>query len=686
MQLGNEFKLKNCQVDVAMCTVSCGDEVTTLQPKFMEVLCYLALRYNQPVSRDELIDNVWDGNAYVGQKALTNAIWHLRKTFKQCDDNQEYIETLRKTGYRLVVLPEPIVPLQPITPALTPPAFIKPLFAVAAVVFVALFAWFLVDVANHREEPASEKSVYKITSQLGRELYPSVSPDGHWLLYAWYQLDEPTNLYKQNLLSPSEPAQPLTQTPYHEGRSVFSADMNSVFYYRKGRKIGCEVVQHSLLNDEVQVIDKCLYRRTSDVSLSANGELLAYVGLDATGTTNVAHVRDLLSGHSEQIDCLQGCDYRDEALAISPDGTQLVVSRNLPTGHEELFLLNVKTKEQKQVTSGFLDVRGLAWHPTQNKVTFSVIEQGRRQGYHLNIDSNELTAIDLPGFSYPHYAQNGDLYYHRWRIPKSIMHLSLDAEVASTPFPLLLSDHSLRFPAYSEVNDKVAYVSNETGQDELWLSNLNGQERKQLTKLGMSIEHPSWSHSGRYIAFGAFSTRSSHLFIYDMQTGRARQVGSDLRYFGRPNWSLDDTKLFVSDDKQLYQIDLQTNALEQLTQDGGTFAMAVDENTLLYSKLTSKRLWKLDLATKESTKLSQQVRLSSDYGWYYSNDVVYFFNLRHGDYRISRFDMNTEQADDLIRVQQRGFSRNTGLSYVPEKNWLLYSAYKDPQIDVMVYK
>ena len=66
--------------------------------------------------------------------------------------------------------------------------------------------------------------------------------------------------------------------------------------------------------------------------------------------------------------------------------------------------------------------------------------------------------------------------------------------------------------------------------------------------------------------------------------------------------------------------------------------------------------------------------------------MVYFFNLRHGDYRISRFDMNTEQADDLIRVQQRGLSRNTGLSYVPEKNWLLYSAYKDPQIDVMVYK
>ncbi|WP_462159385.1 winged helix-turn-helix domain-containing protein [Pseudoalteromonas sp. GB56] len=686
MQLGNEFKLNNCQVDVAMCTVSCGGTVTTLQPKFMEVLCYLAQRYNQPVSRDELIDNVWGGNAYVGQKALTNAIWHLRKAFKQCDDEQEYIETLRKTGYRLRVLPEPVTSTQTTTPNAKKTVAITPIIAAVAVIFTVLLAWFILDSDTSVSEPISEKQVYKITNQLGRELYPSVSPDGHWLLYAWYQLDEPTNLYKQNLLSPSEPAQPLTQTPYHEGRSVFSADMNSVFYYRKGGKIGCEVVQHSLLNDEVQVIDKCLYRRSGDVSLSANGELLAYVGLDATGTTNVAHIRDLHSGLSEQIDCLHGCDYRDEALTISPDGTQLVVSRNLPTGHEELFLLDVKSKEQTQITSGFLDVRGLAWHPTENKVTFSVIEQGRRQGYHLNLNNNQLTTIDIPGFSYPHYAQNGDLYYHRWRIPKSIMHLSLDAEVASTPFPLLLSDHSLRFPSYSENNDKVAYVSNETGQDELWLASLNGQERKQLTKLGMSIEHPSWSHDGRYIAFGAFSTRSSHLFIYDMQTGRARQVGSDLRYFGRPTWSMDDTKLYVSDDKQLYQIDLQTNALEQLTQDGGSFAMAVDENTLLYSKLTSKRLWKLDLSTKLSTQLSKQVRLSSDYGWNYSNKVVYFFNLRHGDYRISRFDMTTEQAEDVIRVQQRGFSRNMGLSYVPQKNWLLYSAYKDPQIDVMVYK
>ena len=48
----------------------------------------------------KLIDAIWDGNNYVGEKALTNVIWQLRSSFEKlglCD----CIQTVRKRGYRL---------------------------------------------------------------------------------------------------------------------------------------------------------------------------------------------------------------------------------------------------------------------------------------------------------------------------------------------------------------------------------------------------------------------------------------------------------------------------------------------------------------------------------------------------------------------------------------------------------
>ena len=79
-----------------------GDTKLTLQPKFIEVLAFLAQQYPNLVTREQIIEEIWDGNFYVGEKALTNAIWHLRKSLKSFDANIEFIETIRKTGYKLL--------------------------------------------------------------------------------------------------------------------------------------------------------------------------------------------------------------------------------------------------------------------------------------------------------------------------------------------------------------------------------------------------------------------------------------------------------------------------------------------------------------------------------------------------------------------------------------------------------
>lgn len=104
--LSNEaiFYLSDLKITPLTLMVEQGDVQRPLQQKPMEVLCFLAEQYPALVTREQLIDAVWDGNVYVGEKALTNAIWQLRQLFSQCGQ-PDLIMTVRKKGYRLQQAP-----------------------------------------------------------------------------------------------------------------------------------------------------------------------------------------------------------------------------------------------------------------------------------------------------------------------------------------------------------------------------------------------------------------------------------------------------------------------------------------------------------------------------------------------------------------------------------------------------
>jgi TolB-like protein/DNA-binding winged helix-turn-helix (wHTH) protein/Tfp pilus assembly protein PilF len=77
-----------------------GDEVR-LEPKVMSVLVYLASHRGRVVSRDELESAVWTGMV-VGYDAITNAVIKLRRALGDDSRAPRIIETISKTGYRLI--------------------------------------------------------------------------------------------------------------------------------------------------------------------------------------------------------------------------------------------------------------------------------------------------------------------------------------------------------------------------------------------------------------------------------------------------------------------------------------------------------------------------------------------------------------------------------------------------------
>lgn len=76
-------------------------EVRHLEPKVMEVLVLLAERPNELVTRDSLLNAIWDRHVSADQ-LLTRAISEIRRALDDHRDQPAYIETVPKRGYRLI--------------------------------------------------------------------------------------------------------------------------------------------------------------------------------------------------------------------------------------------------------------------------------------------------------------------------------------------------------------------------------------------------------------------------------------------------------------------------------------------------------------------------------------------------------------------------------------------------------
>jgi DNA-binding winged helix-turn-helix (wHTH) protein len=72
-----------------------------LEPQVMDLLVFLAGSAGRVVSKDEVIDAVWEGR-FIAETTLTRAIADLRRALGDDQRNPQYIETIPKRGYRLV--------------------------------------------------------------------------------------------------------------------------------------------------------------------------------------------------------------------------------------------------------------------------------------------------------------------------------------------------------------------------------------------------------------------------------------------------------------------------------------------------------------------------------------------------------------------------------------------------------
>jgi len=674
-------------------------ETTLLQAKIMEVLVYLASNYPRLVTRKELIDNIWHGNYPVGEKTLTNAIWRLRQVLKQGDES--LIKTIRKGGYRLLLQPEyTAIKTSPLIAQHSTAQTNNPMLKHGAI-FITLL---LIVTLGYFFIPANNKiniSIENLTTDPGRELFPNISPNGEHLAYIWRKMDNHTDIYIKDLSQPDLLPKQITFSDEVENSPLWDNSGEKIYFTsRSPDNSYCNVVELNLAKASRTTIGNCSTKDINikaEIALSHDGKILAFTSQSkeepVPGIYFLALNQQLAK--AQRFSCGIECKYQDRKFAFSPDGKYIAVTRRSERLVENIFLVNIANNTSQQLTFGEGDIKGLVWHHDSTKIIYSSATSGKRDGYIVEINSREITELQVPGFSYPSFiAKTNNLAFHHWQVRSYLSAINLADKSSASPFPILQSQFDYHSADYSNKNQRLAFISNESGHDEIWVSTSQGSQHQQLTQLQSQLSFPRWSHNGKKIVFLASKEKSlgNDIYILDVKTQRVSKLASNFNAHFRPNWSFDDTAIITSileDHKlSLVKIPLSEESPQVLLAQPVLQAIQEQNKNIWFTTNKKDGLWMLD-ADKSKGQVEpvfEQVLNKQEFGvaynWTVTPTGIFFQYDNKEQHRINFYNLASKQINTLVKLPLRTLDKYSSMTYINGQNKLVFTQTDFPQIDI----
>lgn len=697
--LSNEaiFYLADLKVTPLTLLIEQGAQQRPLQQKPMEVLCFLAEQYPALVTREQLIDAVWDGNVYVGEKALTNAIWQLRQLFSQCG-HAELIMTVRKKGYRLQQAPrydaaaaasEP-APTTPVTTALTPRPRTprQPLWVVAALLLTlaAIATWFL-------RQPATQPLV-QITRLQGWAQHPAVTPDGHWLVYSWQRFGQTSDLYLLDLHTPGAVHRQLTFSPDDELRPHISADARQIYFSSRDPKNGnCQIKRLDVSTLQETVLDTCGRHNDVYFDLSPDQHTLYFNGSRGALKSGLYRLDLTQDGAKPQeLPCKQHCEQRVRDIAVAPDQQSLAITRRANRLAEEIYHYDLATAAERQLTQGQSDIRGLSFTPDGQHILYSADVHGKNQSYLLDLTTaiSQLVPIDDVSFV-SNITHDGQVFFHRDSSAPQLGYIQL--QQPSAIFPLSAGDVSFQAPAFHASKQQLLFLSSESGHAELWLSDAAMQQKKPLTQLASVLKYPLWSPAGDTVLLlsRAANTTVDRVTLVDATTGKLRFVETGLQLNGRPAWTHTDEALLLPTSKGIWRFNLRTGDKQLVSTMTANAIQMLDERGFYFSKGRGKGLWWQALthtttdglqAAGPALQVLDGDQFSESYCWVADAQGVYFLHPTANGTAVQHYQFQSRQLDTLVVLPSEQLDLSARLTLDPHAQRLIVQYSPIPRLDI----
>ncbi|MEK9711991.1 MAG: Tol-Pal system beta propeller repeat protein TolB [Thalassolituus sp.] len=133
-------------------------------------------------------------------------------------------------------------------------------------------------------------------------------------------------------------------------------------------------------------------------------------------------------------------------------------------------------------------------------------------------------------------------------------------------------------PAWSPDGKKVAYVSFENGQSEIYFQELATGKREKVVSYDGSNSAPSFSPDGTQLAFVHSKLGNPDIYVMDLNTRKSKRLTNHYGIDTEPQWMTDGRHILFTSSRaggpQIYKLDTEDGSVERVTFEGSYNARA----------------------------------------------------------------------------------------------------------------
>ena len=531
-----------------------------LFPKVLDTLIVLVESGGEVVSKEELMARVWP-DTFVQESNLTQNIFLLRKLLG--GEDQQWIETVPRRGYRFASDVSPAVDevivsrrtrVHIVDEEVTTEPATRRWWIAGAAALVVVAGGFGVSRLVRRDSvaappPAAVRlpSLIKLTHE-SRAFDPAISPDGRFVAFKVLRDGEPSVWLKEIARGSSTVVMPPSRYDYRG--LTFSPDGSELFYktYRDDEK-NALIVRVPILGGTPREVARNVW---SDFAVSPDGREVAFVrsGSGEGATMAVMVARADGSGErkvAESIHATTWFTLWESAPAWSPDGKRIALCgwrRDGEGDHPRLYDVEVAsgTTREMAIPNEWTSVSQVAWLGDGSGLVVSAttgtapsqlwLLEAKGAARRITNDTNGYRKLKVSADARLLVVEQHLRDDHLWILPDG------DASRARQ-MTVGVNDADGYFGVAWTPDRRVVFVSDRTGQHEIWSMRPDGTDVRQITtgspSGNLSVDV---SPDGKHIVFVTDRTGRSNVWRVDADGRNPRQLTRG-EGAGRPDVSPD---------------------------------------------------------------------------------------------------------------------------------------------------
>ncbi len=518
--------------------------------------------------------------------------------------------------------------------------------------------------------------------------YPSFSPDGSSMVYSSF-----TGLTGDIMIKyrGSPGVRNLTNSPYEESIPVYSPDGLKISYIRITES-GVDLYWISpsggpgkiLASTGLHVLEQVgeVFFGFGSMSWSPDSKRILYPRLNTTGGISIWEV-NIETGNMYQISNPEP-GILDLAASYSKDGSEIIFLRNY-----EIWIIDEDGNERSLIVEENTTYLSPAF--TDNgDIIFSSSSLGGFFNIWKYSASNELVQITNTNNKswFPVYTPQNTIAWEEFNHQTDLIYLDLETN-ESRRLTSHLGDNS--HPSVSPDGQKVAYQSNRTGNNEIWIYNIKSGDEYLLTDNPYNDISPDWSPNGNKIVF--LSNRSGNYGIWVTDTTGTPPLKltkepinlSNYRfdYAMELSWAPDSKKIgYIAKSEKgrsVWAVNSDGTNQEMVIGPIHSFDWYLDSKTIVYNKVKSSEqeipgLRIRNVATGEDSLLYSG-RLTEIFVSPSGNSIGFAFDVSHYNqslYILSKQDNGTFASEPYRLTNGEGLWHAHMATWCPDGKSIVY--------------